>query len=285
MQRKNRSVPDKQAVKAGRIEITTKIGCRNACDYCPQETLLKAYACRSSEMVMSFETFRACIDKLPDYVVIHFSGMCEPWLNPNCTDMLLYAHSRGHRICVFSTLVGMQPTDVNRFQAVPFEAFTVHLPSMDGRERIPVDENYLLVLEMLKTSRIPTAYVHHGNALCPEIATLLNGDATSIPTSSRAGNLKRDYIHRMQRKKGSIECVRQHQQNVLLPNGEVILCCMDYGMRHLIGNLLTGDYAGLFQSPEFQNIQRGMQDPSIDILCRDCDMFASEVDYNCKANS
>lgn len=32
------------------IEITTKIGCKNACEYCPQETLAKAYNHRNSEI-------------------------------------------------------------------------------------------------------------------------------------------------------------------------------------------------------------------------------------------
>ena len=30
--------------------------------------------------------------------------------------------------------------------------------------------------------------------------------------------------------------------NITLPNGDVSLCCMDYGLEHIIGNLLEQDY-------------------------------------------
>ena len=30
--------------------------------------------------------------------------------------------------------------------------------------------------------------------------------------------------------------------NVLLPNGDVVLCCMDFGMQHVLGNLKRQSY-------------------------------------------
>ena len=76
------------------IQITTKIGCSNACVYCPQDRFVAAYKERSSTLSMSLETFAACIDKIPAGVGIIFAGMCEPWLNPACTKMVQFAH--GH---------------------------------------------------------------------------------------------------------------------------------------------------------------------------------------------
>jgi radical SAM protein with 4Fe4S-binding SPASM domain len=58
--------------------------------------------------------------------------------------------------------------------------------------------------------------------------------------------------------------------NVLLPNGDVQLCCMDYGLEHKIGNLLTMSYNDLFTSDEYRRIESGLEDDSIDILCRTC---------------
>ena len=37
-----------------------------------------------------------------------------------------------------------------------------------------------------------------------------------------------------------------YDQNVVLPNGDVLLCCMDYAMKHRIGNLIEGDYFSMF---------------------------------------
>jgi hypothetical protein len=38
-----------------------------------------------------------------------------------------------------------------------------------------------------------------------------------------------------------------YDRNVLLPNGDVVLCCMDYDLKHIIGNLLTQTYEEVMQ--------------------------------------
>jgi Iron-sulfur cluster-binding domain len=64
-----------------------------------------------------------------------------------------------------------------------------------------------------------------------------------------------------------------YDQNVVLPNGDVLLCCMDYGMKHVIGNLLRQDYYDLFAGLEMNRLRRinmtpGFSDCSI---CKSCD--------------
>jgi DNA repair photolyase len=44
------------------MEITTVIGCKNMCSYCPQRTLINSY---NGERIMTFDTFKQCIDKIP----------------------------------------------------------------------------------------------------------------------------------------------------------------------------------------------------------------------------
>ena len=110
------------------IEITTKIGCVNACVYCPQGRIVAAYAKVSSVTMMSFEVFKACLGKVPKDVLIVFAGMCEPWLNPECTDMVVYAHKHGYKVLVHTTLVNMRPNDVDVLSNCSFRLFDVHLP-------------------------------------------------------------------------------------------------------------------------------------------------------------
>jgi hypothetical protein len=57
---------------------------------------------------MTFDTFKQCLDKIPLHIHIHFSGMSEPWLNPECTRMLLYAHEKGYEMAVYATAVGVR---------------------------------------------------------------------------------------------------------------------------------------------------------------------------------
>ena len=37
-------------------------------------------------------------------------------------------------------------------------------------------------------------------------------------------------------------CLEKMYHNVMLPNGDVSLCCMDYGLEHILGNLIEQDY-------------------------------------------
>ena len=57
---------------------------------------------------MSFDNFKKCLSKLPKSVKISFSGYTEPFLNPNCSKMIVYAHEQNFPVEVCSTLVGMK---------------------------------------------------------------------------------------------------------------------------------------------------------------------------------
>lgn len=65
--------------------------------------------------------------------------------------------------------------------------------------------------------------------------------------------------------------------NVLLPDGTVVLCCNDFGMKHVLGNLLKEDYDSIISSEQMRLVKRGMNlDESLSILCRKC-MFAKNL--------
>jgi biotin synthase-like enzyme len=46
------------------MEITTVIGCKIRCAYCPQSKLMKKYAEKSNIYKMTFDTFKSCLDKI-----------------------------------------------------------------------------------------------------------------------------------------------------------------------------------------------------------------------------
>ena len=64
------------------MEITTVIGCRVQCTFCPQTLLMNKYEEKANinkitwgePVIMGFDTFRTCIDKLPKDTEIDFSG-------------------------------------------------------------------------------------------------------------------------------------------------------------------------------------------------------------------
>ena len=72
-------------------------------------------------------------------------------------------------------------------------------------------------------------------------------------------------------KTGHIRCSKDLRENVLLPNGDVVACCNDYGLEHSFGNLMEKDYQALFSSKGFKRLEDLMKDDEKDLLCRrDC---------------
>ena len=58
-----------------------------------------------------------------------------------------------------------------------------------------------------------------------------------------------------------------------MPNGDVLLCCMDYSYKHRIGNLMEGSYYDLFRSAELAEIRVSNMQPTPDkcSICRSCE--------------
>lgn len=266
------------------LEITTVIGCKIRCTYCPQDKLIKAYAKRSNIYKMTFDTFEQCLDKIPLHIHIHFSGMAEPWLNPECTRMLLYAHEKGYEIAVYTTAVGMTPLDVEKIESIPFRIFSVHLPDKEKYSKIEVNDNYLETIGAISKSKIQNREYMTMGTLPPEVQQLIKKHISRTSMVSRAGNLEGKMCPSVPTKlKGPIRCRscgNLFDHNVLLPNGDVLLCCMDYGMQHILGNLISSNYTSLFNGEEFCELQKGLDDDSFDILCRYCENASPLDEYN-----
>ncbi len=273
------------------LEITTRIGCGVGCRFCPQSRLASAYSARGDggrpEHLMTLDTFAGCLERLPAYVEIDFSGFAEPWLNPDCTKMLTHALERDHRVRVHTTLQGVDISDAAVLAAVPPDKigwFSLHLPSRDaGLERFRIDGEYLEVLHLILDARRDVKLVYHGSGVEARVENQLArlGIELTQPrrTHTRAGNVDLTGLHTLRREQaperlpGKIGC-RRPGWRVLLPNGDVTLCCMDYGLEHVLGNLLESSFESVFWGPEMQRVLRGREDESIDVLCRTCEVWA-----------
>ena len=64
-----------------------------------------------------------------------------------------------------------------------------------------------------------------------------------------------------------------YDRNVLLPDGSVVLCCMDYDLKHIIGNLLTQTYEDIFQSKPLLDLIAMNEKPEFDkcSICKSCE--------------
>ena len=297
------------------LEVTVNIaknGCAEACIVCPQEklsTTYNLYPDKDRVRDLSLEDFKKVIDKVPLTTRIDFSGYTEPYLNKDCSDMIKYAHDKGHTISVYTTLVGAEEKDIDLLLQIckhpdrPFSPFDqenplcIHLPDEGGVMPVKITSKYKRVLtylimraQMLKLqlgSHIRFMTMDTEGKLSKEILDIfpVNKIPFSFKAISRASNLDdgiikikaptmQNYEGGVGRRTGKIYCkTNSLSHNVLIPNGDVQLCCMDYGLEAKIGNLLEDSYDTLFDGEGMKYITDRMNDETLegDIICRRCE--------------
>ena len=138
------------------------------------------------------------------------------------------------------------------------------------------------VIKDLKNSKIPNLKFLLYGRMHPEVKKALNMEVEDLSRliQNRGSNL--DSVPPLKRLEGSIMCGssgRLLNDNVLLPNGDVVLCCQDYGLKHKFGNLLEMSYEDLFKTENFKNMQKELDSKNGEILCRHC---TSAVKQNSK---
>jgi len=235
--------------------------------------------------MMDLKTFKALLDRIPLSTGLHFAGMSECFLNPDCAKMMVYAHQKNYRMAVLTTLQGLALTDLYLIESIPFRSFLIHLPTDEasGYDKIRVDAEYLKILDRVSKSTIKVRYMTVAGTvhekvkalLKDKLKSLLESDKPFSDASTLAGNsdVKSSPVVK---KRGVLRCGFNLDLNALLPNGDVQLCCMDYGLQHRLGTLMEADYEALFEGKEFLKVKEGLQDASLDTLCRICE-FAQNV--------
>jgi FkbM family methyltransferase len=236
------------------LEITTSIpekGCPVNCAFCPQKVITKSY--NSPKRVMTMLDFKKAINKVPKEIGITFSGFSEPFLNPDCIHMIKYAHSKGHPISLYTTAVGMTVQDVAYLSDIPFSdgpngGFVLHVQDGLRYAKIKITEQYYEVLEAIKvlSDQIANFRVVSMGPVYPEIRHLFP-EPLILRMYSRADNLNKNgtYNSWWGNHDTTCNCAEKLYHAVLLPNGEVTLCCMDYNLNHVLGNLYKQSFEAI----------------------------------------
>lgn len=275
MQRRNRPA----------MEITPIIGCKINCRYCPQKKMLNAYfrhdKLRKSKM--TFEEFKICLGKLPQNTLIEFAGFVEPFLNEESVDMMLYANEVGYEMTLFTTLVGLTEDNFKRIRHIPFKQVILHTADERQYANIKVDETYLNLLKTVVDAKKAdgTPFVDGANCQSKPHAEVLKVSDGRLKIycelQDRAGNLLPDseVVLSGASKKGRIFCERARNvnHNVLLPDGTVALCCNDFGLEYVLGNLFVQSYEDIVNGEEMKRITNYMKNDSNEsaaFICRKC---------------
>jgi hypothetical protein len=242
------------------MELTTMIGCPLMCTFCPQDNLREEYG--TGQKYMKQVDLTKMLVKLPKDTRIDFSGMSEPWANPECTDMLEEVLYMGFNVAIYTTLYGMK--DPERVRKVlenhpnQVEVIMLHLPDANGNMKgWKNSEKWQHAIAVMSHTKVPCGIgamtMDSSGLVHPELQKMVgrlpgwkgHTRADSLDTEQVAGQA----ISITPMNTFSLTCASTpfYDRNVLLPNGDVVLCCMDYNLKHVIGNLLDQTYEEIFQ--------------------------------------
>lgn len=256
------------------VEFSLMVGCPNKCKFCPQETHLKAY---TGVRMLSMDNYTKMIDKLSKSV-ISIAGFSEPFMNPNCIDMIEYANNKHHDIIIYTTLQGMTLEIYERLRRLRnVKGLTIHLPDSEGNAIIPVTEEYKKLLRFILYNGMAscqTTFSVHGKAVHKELIPIIN----IIPQyriHDRAGCLKTDdkTVHKVHWISGAIRCgngFAHPESGIVIPNGNVFLCCMDFGLEYKLGNLLEQEWSDIMKSPLRKRMKEDRETGCHNEICRYC---------------
>jgi len=268
------------------MELTTMIGCPLMCTFCPQENLRDSYG--DSEKYLQPRDLVTVLSKLPKDTRIDFSGMSEPWANPHCTEMLETVLFMGFNIAIYSTLYGM--TDPERVRKVledhpnQVDVIMLHLPDANGNMKgWKNSEEWLNAAAVMSHTNVSCGVgamtMDSSGLVHPELQSMIgklpgwqgHTRADSLNTEQVAGQV----LSLTPMNTFSLTCRSTpfYDRNVLLPNGDVVLCCMDYNLKHIIGNLLTQTYEEIFKGKPLLDLIEINEEPKFSkcSICKSCE--------------
>lgn len=268
------------------MELTTMIGCPLMCTFCPQDNLRTEYG--NNTKYMQPMDLMTVLAKLPKNTRIDFSGMSEPWANPACTTMLEMVLYMGFKVAIYTTLYGMTDPEKVR-QALEqhpdqVEVIMLHLPDANGNMKgWKNNDEWQKAAAIITNTKVPCGIgamtMDKNGIVHPDLQPMV-GQLAGWVGHTRADSLD---VNQIQNQAISITphntfpltCASTpfFDRNVLLPNGDVVLCCMDYNLKHVIGNLLTQTYDEMMQGEKLAEIIKmnealGFTKCSI---CKSCD--------------
>jgi hypothetical protein len=207
--------------------------------------------------------YKKMLENVPKTVQIYFAGLSEAFLNSESSLMMRYTIEQGYSLILYTTLVGFNDNDLKVLSE------TKPPSTMPGTGKFP---NPGVAFHRFKS--------HHYNkeefnkkqnifrSQLLNIPTITDDDNSGLVGDvwSRAGSLweEKDIT-------GPLWCnsSMKHDtfdRNVALPNGDVYLCCMDFGLKHKLGNLFETNFYDLNRD-EVINLANKEES---DLICRKC---------------
>lgn len=269
------------------LEITTVSRCARNCTYCPQSLLKSQYSEKHDGApvgILTVDILEKALSNVDVEIILYWTGFSEPLQNSQWPQLYECSTKFVKRQNISTTLFTANNNSIDILEDTSrFSSITLHLPDNEGLMRANVTDQYLDNLTRVSRNLRPgiDSILVFGNAIHDDVKARLNKHEVlerhkdSIIVSglddgllnSRAGNLSdrplRDHTYPVYCSRGSFV------QPVMLPDGDLQLCCMDYGLEEPVGSLLHNKYSRLVDLSATlmaARISRGVKS-----LCSNCD--------------
>jgi hypothetical protein len=236
------------------IEITTAGYCNVKCTkYCPHEVYARNYkGCK----ILTREVYQKMLHNVSSDTKIVFAGFSEPFISPDCVDMVKDTYNAGYPTSLSTTLNGVTIKQIiDLCDNVEFETLALHLPDPEHIANINVDQQYKDVFFYV-VQHVPMVFFISMNGFF---------------WSNNRENRNRDLVKPI--KRFPIKCGKLTRGNpVILPNGDAVLCCHDFGLNYPLGNLLTTPLDDILNGQAINRIRRSNFNPfsTHALLCKRC---------------
>jgi len=266
------------------LELSLKVGCSINCWFCPQKLYKERYFSISKDTrhQMTTEDFLKIVKNLSESKVrrLLFSGYCENFLNPKALEIISIAKGNRFQVSIITTGVGLKKEDILSLSRLEMDRVTVSLdPSNSDIWPIKGNiserwRNITYILENIKNTQIvivaKESEKNSRRIIETENFCLQNKLKYRIDLHNRAGNLHYGSIIDNSALLPPLYCSRP-MTNVVQPNGDLSLCCMDWSLQHILGNLYEQEYNEIIENAFVKNILENLYYGAIDeLLCKHC---------------
>jgi hypothetical protein len=272
------------------LNITTTAGCRGKCVYCPQDLFQKAMEPRPA-----FLTAAEFADLLPalrdtHFQAFSFGGFSECFDNPDIIDLLdmVQRQDNVEEIWIYTNGEAVTPEVVQQLARIPIARFDVSCHGFDARvyqrtrpfiDSNKVRGNLLYLLEhrpSIARLAVSVTGPFGSERDRSELAALCQAFGAFLEIRKlhgRAGLLK--IGQPAVRKQGPFRCAKfAFDKPVLVPGGDLSLCCQDFSLSYIIGNLHRDSFQTIMTHSALRQhvlaVARGtLQDP--ELPCYQCE--------------
>lgn len=233
------------------IDITTIIGCPNKCIYCPQDVFLKNYEGAKNLTLDDLKLMLKNINN--ETTMLHFAGYSECFFNKNIVDLLLYCYNSGFVINLFTTLQGFTDNTLSKLKNnIKFREVFFHEYNGIAFNKTDFDSKVNKFITNISYEKYTIVKVDNPISRA--------GNLSNVETNYKCGKLICNHFNH-----------NLLYWNQLLPNGDVYLCCMDWSLKHKIGNIYENHYDSDEFNKERLKIKELMEKDDSDLICRKCE--------------